>query len=368
MNKIIIVGGGTAGHIYPGISMANFFIQKNKKSDILFITSQSGIEEKLLNKEKFNFKTFKSYGINRKMTFKNIFLNIKSLFYLMKNFLNIYLLINKFKPNFIFSTGSYVSFSVLLIAKINQIPFYLLESNAYPGLITKFFAKYAKKIFINFDICKEKLYNKNNIINTGIPLRLEYNSSLKSNKILLNNFKLPVVLSFFGSLGSSSMNQVIENYLKLVSNYGKIIHIHITGNTNNNFYQNIIYKKNVIIKKYIHNIYDYINISSLVICRAGANTLSEISFFNKPTIIIPSPYVSENHQFINAIEHSKKNSALVLNENELNSNCLYKLVLDIINNNSKIFHFDKNINIIHNANEKIYKIILKDQGYFNNAI
>lgn len=350
--KIIFVCGGTSGHINPALNIANYIRNKDKNAKILFVGSNKGMECDLVKKEGFDFKGITVSGFARKLNISFIIKNVNSIKNLFVSSFQSRKILKEFKPDMCVGTGGYVTGAFLFQAFFMKIPFLIQEQNAIPGLTTKLLSRFAKYVLLGNDDAKKYIKSKN-CIYTGNPIK---NINIDLNKYQMReklNVKsgVPVILSFGGSLGAKLINKVILDVMKT----GKYFHIHSCGKNNREFYKlaTNMNLQNVKIEEYIYDIEQFMILSDIVICRAGAMTLSELASIAKKAIIIPSPNVTNNHQLHNALSYAKRFNASVIEEKNLNKNTLIKEIDHLLKNNTKVAKKE------NKACKKVFDIILK---------
>jgi UDP-N-acetylglucosamine--N-acetylmuramyl-(pentapeptide) pyrophosphoryl-undecaprenol N-acetylglucosamine transferase len=365
--RIIFVGGGTSGHINPALNIADYLRKTEPDSEILYVGAKNGAEKKMAEKSGFNFEGITISGFSRKFNFSSFKKNIGTIFKIFIASGESKKIIKKFMPDVCFGTGGYVCGPFLRQAAKLKVPFVLQEQNAVPGMTTKFLAKRAEKICLGN---KEaiKYLPESKCVFTGNPIKSNIFDFLSEKKNNLNpdfikkearkilGFKNEtVILSCGGSLGSCVINNAVLEIMKC----GKYAHIHGYGKNNENFLkifqQTKIENSRVKIYEYIDNMNVCMAASDLVICRAGAMTLSELSVFGKPAILIPSPNVAENHQFYNAAAFAKEYNASVIEEKKLTNQILKNEIKRLISQNKP----EKSSIVCFNSCEKIYNIIKK---------
>ena len=314
--RIIFVAGGTSGHINPAINIANYIRLQNKNVEILFVGSKSGLEVDLVRNENFNFKGITVSGFSRKLDFKSFLKNIRSIKNIFISSMESRKILKEFKPDVCIGTGGYVTGAFLLQASFMKIPFFIQEQNAIPGFTTKILSKRAKFVLLGNNDAK-KYIKTDNCIYTGNPIKDKFSNAKKENiqNIIDERNNLPIILSFGGSLGANLINQVILEVIKM----NKYFHIHSSGKNNKNFNEelNKMKLKNAYISEYIYNMQEFMNVADIVICRSGAMTLSELSSLGKKAILIPSPNVTNNHQYYNALSYTKKFKSSIIEEKNL---------------------------------------------------
>ena len=370
--RVIIAGGGTAGHINPALSIGEYIKTHDKNAKILYIGTKNSMEEKLVSEAGFNFRSIKISGFRRKLTPSAIKKNIITLKRIITSSFESKKIIKGFKPDICVGTGGYVSGPVLRSAAKLGVKIVIHEQNAFPGLTTKLLAKLSSCIMLGAGVAKKRLNNiKNNNLRTeivGNPVRKEILAitKIEARKKLQFDSR-PVILSFGGSLGAEKINLVIADLIKhTIKNKNKYYHVHAYGKQNKNFLEilqqknvNLKSNKNIDVREYIKNMPEVLMAADLIICRAVAITLAEILAAGKASVIIPSPNVSKNHQFYNAMELVKVGAAVIIEEKQLTPSKLIETVDKIISSEITLKNLSENAkkNSITNANEKIFRII-----------
>lgn len=368
--KYLITGGGTGGHIYPALAIIDFIENIDKESEILYLGTENSLESEIVKRAGYNFKSIDTKPMPRKFSkeiLSSFIHNTKALFQTRK-------IIKNFKPDLAIGTGGYVTGSVILIAALMNIPTIIHEQNAYPGITNKILAKFVEKIFISFEEANKYFNNKNKTVLTGNPIREEL---LNIDKLkAYENFNLDpnkkTILIFGGSGGQKVLNDTV---LDLLEDYPKDLQlIYATGKRFFNSFVNELEKRkinlenDIIIKEYLHNMGEALNISDLVIAPAGAMTLAEISMLELPSILIPKSYTAENHQYHNAMYFYNNKAALVIEEANLNADILLKNIKEIIYDETKLLKMSKAAKSLSNENtdsiikSEITKLLNKDRN------
>lgn len=365
--RVIISAAGTGGHINPGIAIANKIKEQEPESEIVFFGTDRGMENDLVPRAGYELKKIEAYGIQPKLTIKNI----KQIFRTMKSSKIVKEFIDEFKPDIVIGTGGYICGPVFSAANAKKIPTVLHESNAYPGKAVKMFAKKANKVFVGFEEAKNKLPNLKNVVVTGTPTKIKkLNVSNEEKEKTLRelglNTNLPVILIFGGSQGAQRINEAVSDLIINNKNNNYQI-IWATGpkqfeiikdkfKTNNMDIDNI---RNTKVLPYIYNMEELINICDLVVCRSGAMTITEIAIVEKPAIFVPLPSVRANRQEDNAKVLEKINAAKIILNAEINENILDEYIKEMISNKDNLIQMGKNAGAIavKNVEEKIYKEI-----------
>ena len=345
--KVLFAGGGTGGHINPALAIAKTIKSKNKDAKILFVGNETSIEQKLVENAGFDIKFIKVSGFLRKLTFKNIktFINYEKSKKMCKK------IISDFKPDIVIGTGGYVSAPVLKCAQNMGIKTVIHEQNAFPGMTTKMLSKKADKIFISFKSSKKYFEDKNKIILSGNPLNPDFiftNRSMARKKLGLCDDDF-YVLSFAGILGAREINKVMASLLVKAQKEKKFKILHAVGSfgmkwmpeklKENGFDEN---DKSAKISEFIYDMPIQMAASDLIIARAGAITLGEITAMGKPSIIIPSPNVTNNHQYHNAKSLFDNNACIMIEEKDMSADVVYNQVINLINDKKRLDEIGKN--------------------------
>jgi UDP-N-acetylglucosamine--N-acetylmuramyl-(pentapeptide) pyrophosphoryl-undecaprenol N-acetylglucosamine transferase len=340
---IIISGGGTGGHVFPAISIANALKEIEPGIEILFVGAKGRMEMEKVPKAGYEIKGLPIIGIQRKLTMKNLQVPFK----LFQSLRQAKQIIKSFKPDVVVGVGGYASGPVLRIASRKGIPTVIQEQNSYAGLTNRLLAKRADKICVAYD-GMEQYFPKEKILNTGNPVRKDIIPTADKREEAIRHFNLSAekktILSIGGSLGAGSINNSIIKELKQLETSD----IQLVWQCGKNYYQ----KANEALQHYnLSNIklMDFINrmdlayaAADVIISRAGAGTISELALVNKPVILIPSPNVAEDHQTKNARSLADKNAAIIIKDNEAQDK-LIRETLDLIRNESKMQELKQNI-------------------------
>lgn len=346
MKKIVLVGGGTAGHIVPNLALIPYL---ENKREIHYICADTELDKKYLSHKKIKIHHLPVVKLERRFTFKNFLIP----FELLKNIKIAKDILKKINPSVVFSKGGFVGLPVAIACKRLNIPFILHESDYSMGLANKISQKYAHKIFITFSDTKTKFTDRTECVGTPIRKEIENGDVSRVFNVNLLDKNKKTILVIGGSQGSQFFNEFfINNSLNLCEKYNIIL---ITGDKHNN---SIISPTNFIKIKSVDRIQDYYKIADLVITRGGANVLFELLYLHKPMIIIPLPAKnSRGDQIENAKYFKKKNYAEFLFQDDCNLNNLLKMIDKI--ENSNICEKNKKINNYYSANQKISDYILK---------
>ena len=372
--KLLFATGGTAGHINPALAVASYIKEQHPDYEIMFIGTAEHIESRLVPNAGFDFKTIEINGFKRSFSPKAIIENVKTVGKLIKSEKESKNIITAFQPDVVIGFGGYVSGPVLDEAVKLHIPTCIHEQNAFPGITNKQLAKKVDKVMLTVEDAANHMEAKCDVVITGLPVRGELlkKSKFEARIELGIADDKPLVLSFGGSLGAAPLNDAMFDIILEDAEKNDVYHIHSVG-TNGKEYlekfeangftkraENIYYKGNSEVRLYIDNMDTCMAAADLVIGRAGASSLSEIEAMGKASILIPSPYVAENHQFHNAMALVNRNAARILREKDLNSASLKTLIDELLGDKAELAEIEKNAKdmAILDSRERIADIIL----------
>ena len=336
--KILISGGGTGGHIYPGISLANELKARDKKNDILFVGTERGMEAKIIPREGFKFNTIIAKGIKRQLCFDSF----KAIIIFFISLIQSYKILKKYRPDVVIGTGGYVSGSIVLMASILNIKTFIHEQNVIPGITNKFLSRITRATFLSFNQSKEYFNNKAKLIFTGNPLHfknIKQNTDRKYKKFNLDSLK-KTILVLGGSKGAASINRAVIGGINLIKedikNGWQVLLI--SGQDDYDSIIKIMREDHKIfsIEPYLHDIEKAYSLADLIICRAGATTLAEIGAYGLPAILIPYPYATHNHQEVNARIFTREGAAILILEKDLSDKKLAQVLLDILKDKNRL--------------------------------
>lgn len=367
--KILFATGGTAGHINPALAVASYIRENYSEAEILFVGTKDHMEARLVPNADFNFKTIEISGFRRSFSPSAISHNVKTVIQLIKSDSACKKIINEFKPDVCVGFGGYVSGPVLEKAAKMGIPTCIHEQNAFPGITNKTLAKEADCVLVTVEDAIKHLNSKNEPVVTGLPVRSEIVKADKDfSRIQLG---IPddkqLILSFGGSLGAAPLNEAMFNILLNNAENDKYCHIHSVGTNGSEYLEKFEKagfvngkKGSVEVRQYIDNMDVCMAAADLVIGRAGASTLSEIEALGKASILIPSPYVAENHQYHNAMALVNRNAARIIEEKDLSADRLSKVIDEILSNKTELHEIEENAKkmAITDSTQRIADIII----------
>ena len=371
--RVLISGGGTGGHINPALAIADKIKRENENAVIEYVGTKKGLEATLVPKAGLKIHHIKVRGFKHSLSLSNFDAAIKA----VTSVLEAKKIIKEFRPDIVIGTGGYVCWPVLKAASKMNIPTAVHESNAFPGVTTRMLAKYVDVIMLGFEESKKYLdCDEKKLVRVGSPVSGKMLCANKETARQTLGFSMDekVVLSAGGSLGAKPLN---DNVYELIKNYTLpcgIRHIHATGNAGwdeqkekylalgfTQKDEDTLICGNVTVQRYIYNMHELLAACDVEICRAGAMTLSELSVLGKAAVIIPSPYVTNNHQFKNAKVLCDKDAAIMIEEKELDGEKLTQTVKSLVENDEKRKSIENNVRkfAVTDTLERIYEIVTK---------
>lgn len=361
--RILIAAGGTGGHINPALGTAGYIKQQNPTAEIAFVGTADKMEAKLVPQAGYELKTIEISGFWRSFSPDAIKHNIGTVKKLLKSSSQIKKIINEFKPDLVIGFGGYVSGPVLRMAAKKGIPTAIHEQNAYPGVANKAVAGQVDRVMLTAKQAEQYMKPKNPCVVTGLPIRgdiLESDRDFARAELNLGN--KPLILSMGGSLGAKPVNDAMLGLILNKHKDNDCVFLHATGKGGDWFTQELE-KAGVDLKANPHiRVVEYIDIpkclpaADLVVCRSGASTLSELQALGKPSILIPSPYVTENHQYHNAMALVNNGAAEILEEKDLNPDVLTERVNALLADKTKLDEIGENAKkmAVIDATKRIY--------------
>lgn len=316
---ILFAAGGTGGHLYPAIAIAEEIKKQQPEARIAFIGTKNKIEARVVPQKGFEFYTIWISGFSRSFKISNLLFPLKVLVSLVQSFF----VIKKLKPAVVVGTGGYVCGPMLYVASLLGIPSVVHESNSYPGVTTRMLASRATKVFITFEATKQWLSQRAHVELVGNPTRAELSSVTREEgaKHFSLDASKKTVLAFGGSLGAASINAAMPKILQDAITTGYQV-IWQTGESNAASLPVVQHHENIKVLPYLENIEYAYAAADLVISRAGATTLAELTRLGKPAILVPYPHAAANHQELNAQAMVEAGAAFLINDNELHEKLL----------------------------------------------
>ncbi len=340
--KLILAGGGTGGHLYPGIALAQEFSKQKPEIDILFMITQRKIDQKIVSNEGWPYKdlpvkSFRGLSWQTTCAFYYLFLSVVKAFYILRSF----------RPSLIIGLGAYPSVPTLIAGKLCSVPLVIHEQNYFPGGANKLFSHWVEKIFISFEETRgffsEFLQKK--IVVSGNPIRQGGITSEGRGVLGEKKAGKSTVLIFGGSKGARRINEAVcQGLSKLSEEKRKRVQIiHQTGVEDHEKIQAFYEKKAIeaTILPFIHKMMEAYQQADLVVCRAGATTLAEITLLGKASILIPYPFAVKDHQMINANSLYQAGAAGLIADKELTGDRLWEEIFELIDNPQKMHKMAK---------------------------
>lgn len=374
--RVLVTGGGTAGHINPALAIANSIRKEYPDAEILFVGAEGKMETELVPKAGYPIKTLKVQGFSRKLSLKGLAYNAKTVAYTLSASRLSAQILKEFRPDIAIGTGGYVCGPVLRKALKMHIPVLVHESNAFPGVTVKALAKDGATVLLCSEDARRHLPKNSKVVITGNPLRDEFLTPCSPEKKAAARKELglderPLVLSFGGSLGARRINEAMAGVLELSRSEGKLQHIHGVGKAGWDTTRALLKEKGVPlsangikVREYIDDMPRCMAAADLVISRCGAMTLSEIPAAGRPAILIPSPYVAENHQYHNAMALVNKDAAICIEEKDLSTESLWAAIQKITDDPARMQEMADNAAAlaIRDADARIMAVIKEVLG------
>ncbi len=343
--RIMFVAGGTGGHINPAVAVAKEIKRLNPNAEILFVGTKGRMETQIVPKAGFEIETVEMNGFSRKLSVGGLLENIKTVALTLKAGSTARKIIEAFKPDVVVGFGGYVTGPVVRTAAKMGIKTAIHEQNAFPGVANKALAKLVDKVMLTVGVAEKYMKCKNPPVTTGLPVRREIvtaDRDFARASLGLRQGDM-LVLSMGGSLGADAINNGVVDMLSALKDEKNLCFLHATGKfgtwvPEKLTQQGVSFGKgtNIEIREYIDNMDICLPASDLVISRAGASSIAELQALGKPSILIPSPNVAENHQFHNAMALAENGGAVLIEEKNLNGEILKNTVLELKNNPEKL--------------------------------
>lgn len=336
--KIIISGGGTGGHIFPAIAIANELKRMDPLNEILFIGAKGRMEIQKVPEAGYVIKGLWISGLQRRITYKNLLLPMKWVYSVYTSLK----IIKSFKPDVVVGVGGYASAAIVFAASIKGVPILLQEQNSFAGLTNQWLSKRASKICVAYPEM-EKFFPSNKIVYTGNPIRQDLIENAidkkEAKKSLGLDINKPLLFVTGGSLGARTLNESVSKNLELLKR-NNIQVVWQTGSFYYNEYKSIE-QEGVQIKEFVKNMDLVYSATDLVLCRAGALTISEICALGKASVLVPSPYVAEDHQTHNALSLANRDAAILIKDQNAIQEAIPKCI-EVLKNAEKLNSLEKN--------------------------
>ena len=369
--KVLFTCGGTAGHINPAVALAGMFRQR-QNAEVLFVGADGGMETTLVPREGYPVKTVTITSFYRSLSGAAIKHNLTTLKNLSRSRGQARAILDEFRPDLVVGTGGYASYPVVREAARRGIPTAVHESNAEPGLTTKMLAKYVDKVMVGFEESRQHYPHPERVVVTGTPVRGEFFNCTREEARAKLGFAAedtkPVVVTSWGSLGAQVMNDYMVDFVVRECREGTPFH-HIYG-VGKRYYQRVLDAvqakgidldryPDVDIREYIYDMPAVMDAADVMLSRAGASTISEITATARPSILVPSPNVTANHQEKNARVLSDKGAAVLMLEKDADGDQLYDTVQRLLAAPAELEKMQKALRemAIGDANERIYETL-----------
>lgn len=343
--KFILTCGGTAGHINPALAVAGRLRELMPDCEILFIGAEGKMEMELVPREGYKIEPLKITNISRGHSLEAIIHNLDTLKNVAVSTREAKRIMREFKPDVVIGTGGYVCYPVLMAASELKIPTAVHESNAVPGLTTKLLAEHVDKVMVGFEESRGAYHHPEKVEVTGTPVRGEfaaYSKALAKRELGLDPDE-PLVVSVWGSLGAAHMNKIMGELITMMDDSRPFRLIHSVGTRYFEDFMSALRQRapdfarfGADVRKYIYDMPRVMAAADLILCRAGASTLSELAYMGKPVIVVPSPNVTNNHQEKNARVLEKAGGAKVFLEGEFDAPALMDTVRGLLGDSAQL--------------------------------
>ncbi len=366
--NILFTCGGTAGHVNPAVGLARIFQQKHPDCKVLFVGADGGMETRLVPKEGYEIKTVTITSFRRSFSLKGIVHNMGTAVNMLRSRAQAAKILRDFRPDLVVGTGGYASYPVVRQAARMGIPTAVHESNAIPGLTTKALAKVADRVMVGFEDSRSHYDQPDKVVVTGTPVRTDFfrYTRQQARQVLGLQDERPLLLSYWGSLGAQVMNDYTVQLMQMEQEHGcPFHHIHGAGRD----YARVVEALGALgvdarsgalqVREYIYDMPLVMAAADVVVCRAGASTISEVTAIAKPSILVPSPNVTANHQEKNARVLERQGAAVVLLEPECSPKVLFDTLFSLLNDRVRREKMSRAAGEagVPDAGEQIYRVL-----------
>ena len=368
--RVLFTCGGTAGHVNPAIALAQLARERDPAVEVLFVGADRGLEKDLVPKAGYAFQTVHISSFHRSLRPREIRHNLISVGNLLRSPREARRILKSFQPDVVIGTGGYASFPLVKAASQAGIPTAVHESNIVPGLTTEMLEPFADRILVGFEACRQHYKHPEKVVVTGTPVREDFFTLTKQQakeQLGLDDGR-PLVVSFWGSLGASGMNRQMVDFLALEAAKEPFHHIHAAGAGNREPMAAALRERGVDladhpaldVREYIYDMARVLRAADLVLCRAGASTISELTALGVPAVMVPSPYVTNNHQEKNARALEAAGGAVVLPERECSGQALFQAACGILHDGARRAEMERAMASlgIRDAGERIWQAVL----------
>ncbi|MBR3569380.1 MAG: undecaprenyldiphospho-muramoylpentapeptide beta-N-acetylglucosaminyltransferase [Oscillibacter sp.] len=343
--RVLFTCGGTAGHVNPAIALAQRIRETSPEAQFLFVGAERGLERDLLEKAGYPFKAVHISNFHRSFAPKELRHNFVSVLNLIRSPAEARRILREFEPEAVIGTGGYASYPAVKAAAKMGIPTAVHESNMIPGLTTKLLEPVVDRIMVGFEACRQNYKHPEKVIVTGTPVRGGFFTRTKAEakRELGVDDGRPLVVSFWGSLGASGMNRQMADFIALEAAKTPFYHIHSAGKSGFPMIQALLKEKGVVpdgvsvrLAEYLYDMPLVMRAADLVISRAGASTLSELTALGVPAVLVPSPYVTNHHQEKNAKALEEAGGAVVLLEPDCSGQILFQTAAGLLRDPARL--------------------------------
>ncbi len=369
--RVLFTCGGTAGHVNPAIALAQLAQERDPEVEVLFVGADRGLEKDLVPKAGYPFRTVHISSFHRSLRPREIRHNLISVGNLLRSPREARRILRDFQPDVVIGTGGYASFPLVKAASQAGIPTAVHESNIVPGLTTEMLEPFADRILVGFEACRQHYKHPEKVVVTGTPVREDFFTLTKqqAKEQLGVDDGRPLVVSFWGSLGASGMNRQMVDFLALEAAKEPFHHIHAAGAGGREPMAAALRERGVDladhpaldVREYIYDMARVLRAADLVLCRAGASTISELTALGVPAVMVPSPYVTNNHQEKNARALEAAGGAVVLPERECSGQALFQAACGILHDGARRAEMERAMASlgIRDAGERIWRAVLE---------
>ncbi len=371
LERVIFTCGGTAGHVNPAIALAQLMHREDPNTAFLFVGAERGLEKDLIPKAGYDFKTVHISSFHRSLRPAEIRHNLVSVGNLIRAPGEARVILRGFRPDVVVGTGGYASYPIVRAAAGMKIPTAVHESNIVPGLTTKMLEKHADRIMVGFESCREHYRRPEKVVVTGTPVRDGFFARTKAEakRDLGLDDGRPLIVSFWGSLGASRMDRLMADFLSLEAAREPFHHIHGAGKQDYPALLALLKGKGVDlsdhpslqVREYIYDMDRVMRAADLVLCRAGASTIAELTALGVPALIVPSPYVTNDHQTRNARALESAGGAAVLEEQSCTGQSLFAAACKILHDPKRRESMARSMAGlgVRDATQRIYQTVLE---------
>lgn len=363
--RVLMTGGGTGGHVNPALAIASVIQNNDPQAEIAFVGTPSGIENKLVGAAGYKIYHVEVKGFRRKLSAENL----RAMYLALTSPSKAKKIIREFRPDIVIGTGGYVSWPILVAAAKMHIPCAVHESNAVPGMTVRRLAALVDRVYVNYEESIAELPHPEKALRVGCPLRTDFEAIDKATA--RRRLGIPqsqkVLLSFGGSLGAEQVNFAMLDFMEdYVRSHPEVLHIHATGSIEYEIALAILKKrgldqcKNIEFLEYINDMPLKMAAADVVVCRSGANTVSELALMKKAALFIPSPNVTDNQQYKNAAAIEKQGGAMLIEEKNISREKLGNMIVSLLDDAALRQRMGEQIYAfaVPDANKRIYEDIL----------